>query len=405
MKNEDQKTWRACLLLVWLVTQEIVRQSRSPRGEVFALLRTVCVAIARRGQRFGLKKLLETIGLPNYRKKTRLKLGRPSPNAFKKLAPLFAMLPGYPNQAARDRIARVKILVIRDGAMGDVLMATPVIRELYLSRHPRVILDVATKTGDVFLNSPYVNEVIPVKELARKTREYDLVVDLNGVYENSPKEHPVEAYARVALGWPLLDKKLDLFPSLSDTKIVDRAVKSIGADFLVVHCPNHQWPNRQLPRPTWRAILKKVALETGLRIIQIGTSKDVSIDDCPEFENHLEKYSIHQICGLISRSRGFIGLDAGPSHIAASTDAPICVFYTCAHHETRKPLRDSGRFLALTPEIECYGCLTNSPLPRPGYFCKRGDNACTEAFHEDRVAAQIVDFVRSSVGMVGSKAE
>ena len=387
--------WKARVLLATITFIEALRCAFFQPKAAYPLIKAIGNLLRRGRRKSALRFLLEDVGFSSYRLRCRLKLGRPSPKAFERLHPISDELANYPDAAFTEKAARVKILVIRDGAMGDVLMATPVIRALYRQRAPRVVIDVATKVGGVFLNSPYINQVIPLEELGRKVREYDMVLDLNGVYERSPKTHPVDAYARVALGALDFDKQLELFPSSADVRRIEDALSALGDRFLVIHCPNHDWPNRRIPRARWQQIMMQVASQTGWVLVQVGTSGDVSIENCPRIENHLGRYSMHELSVLISNSRGFIGVDAGPAHIAAATNTPICVFYTCAHHETRKPLRKSGRFLPLTPRIDCYGCLTNHPFPRAGYHCKRNDNACTDAFDPVQVASKIFDFLKT----------
>jgi ADP-heptose:LPS heptosyltransferase len=388
--------WKARALLAKITVIEVVRCTLFQPKAAYPLIKAIGDLFRRGRRKSALRFLLEDVGFSSYRLRCRLRLGRSSLKAFERLQPISEGLASYPDAAFTEKTSDVKILVIRDGAMGDVLMATPVIRELYKQRAPRVVIDVATKVGCVFLNSPYINQVIPLKELGRKVREYDMVLDLNGVYERLPKIHPVDAYARVALGALEFDKQLELFPSSADVRCIKDALSALGDRFLVIHCPNHDWPNRRIPRSRWRQIMMQVASQTGWVLVQVGTSGDVSIENCSGIENHLGRYSIHELSVLISNSRGFIGVDAGPAHIAAATNAPICVFYTCAHHETRKPLRKRGRFLALTPEIDCYGCLTSHPFPRAGYHCKRHDNACTDAFNPAQVASKILDFVKGT---------
>jgi heptosyltransferase III len=154
----------------------------------------------------------------------------------------------------------------------------------------------------------------------------------------------------------------------------------IDGGYLVCHKPNHDWPNRNLPDHFWIDFLKKLAELTGKTIVQVGSSKDFALENTSNIYDHRGLYDLQKLAALIDMSCGFVGVDAGPSHIAASTNTPIFTFYTCAHHEARMPLRDSGIFIPITPNINCYGCMQRVAYPRPGYFCETGDNKCVEAF-------------------------
>lgn len=326
-----------------------------------------------------LRMFFEKVVMPAYRLKATIKIGRPSVAVYRKFPEVvdFLQLSGA---EVISSSSSPSYLLVRNGAMGDVLMLTPVIRALYLLHKGDIYIDVATDAQMVFENNPYVRKVILPKHLSRGVKTYDVVVDLNGVYERMPNVHPVNAYAKLILGAEkTLDKKLDLYPAAADVSFIDEVVNRIGAPFLVVHQFVHDWPNRTIPDVIWQEAVEAAIASRQLKVIFVGTTKDLAPVINAQYEDHRALYTIQQLSLLISRSQGFIGGDSGPSHIAATTSAPMAVFYTCAHHESRMPLRTSGRFLPIFPNIDCYGCLTASRVPRPGYFCQRGDNACVNA--------------------------
>lgn len=63
--------------------------------------------------------------------------------------------------------------------MGDVLMLTPVIRELYHLHDGEIIIDVATHAKNVSFNSFYIARVLDPDSLCKSVRMYDVVIDLN----------------------------------------------------------------------------------------------------------------------------------------------------------------------------------------------------------------------------------
>lgn len=332
--------------------------------------------------------------IPNFRLRVSVKLGRPSPVVYRKF---YNEMHGdesiFENLAIKAR-QQPSYLIIRDGAMGDVIMLTPVVSALYEKYAGNISIDIATEAQVVFKNSPNVRAVLHPKSLRRGIYTYDVVIDLNQVYERSPNTHPVNAYGNLVLGPVDFDKKLVLHPSQDDIGFISEVMTEIASPYLVVHDFSHEWPNRKIDFEIWRSLLEGFALQNHYKIIYIGGDRDRAHIYSGNFEDHRGCYSIQQLSLLIASSEGFLGGDSGPSHVASATDAPMCIFYTCAHHEVRMPLRKKGRYLPIVPNIDCYGCFSSSPIPRPGYFCKRGDNACVRAFDKKDITERILQFFK-----------
>jgi ADP-heptose:LPS heptosyltransferase len=106
--------------------------------------------------------------------------------------------------------------------------------------------------------------------------------------------------------------------------------------------------------------------------------------------DHRNRYSLQELKLLVESSSSFLGVDAGPLHIAAATKIPMVVFFTSAHHALRKPFRPVGSFHPIQPAIECYGCQISNPPPGTDYFCRRGDNQCVNSFDAGAVAMTVM---------------
>lgn len=375
-----------CLFVVW----------RADLPRYRALVRSLRIALSAGARGDFFKILFEQLLIPNYRLKASVKLGRPSLTVYRKFFELIQSVESADVLAVQER-KKPRYLLIRDGAMGDVLMLTPVVRALHNAHAGDISIDVATHARVVFDHNPYVNQVMSPKQLARGVRTYDVVIDLNGVYERMPNTHPVNAYAKVVLGTADFDKKLALYPSSADVALIDETVKQIGSPYVVVHQFSHDWPNRTIATEVWAQALEAITASGWVKVVYVGTEQDLAPVRDTQHEDHRARYSLQQLSVLIARSQGFIGGDSGPSHVAATTDVPMAVFYTCAHHEARMPLRASGRFLPIFPDLDCYGCLTRRTLPRLGYFCERGDNACVALATYPQLRKSIQNFFFESL--------
>jgi ADP-heptose:LPS heptosyltransferase len=381
-------------LIAWLWgTFSIWRRSSSEGGR---LLRATLNAIGSKNYVELNRLFWGEVLIPNYRLKALVTLGRPSPTVHRKFAKLLVSSNDIAESHASNQIDP-KFLIIRNGALGDVLMTTPMVRGLYESHDGKISIDIATFYPDVFNNSPYIKKTLNPKFLNRGIHDYDHVINLNGVYERAPAVHPVNAYAKVALGSQIYNRRLDLFSSKDDEKYMSEAIANIGRPYFVLHHLHHEWPNRNISEDVWLYIVEAIAKHRGIKLIFIG-SRQQSHAHTGEFsEDHRDKYTVQQLGILMKMSLGFIGADSAPAHIAATTDVPISVFYTCAHHEVRMPLRSHGEFLPLYPNIDCYGCLIDSPMKNASYYCKRGDNACVTTEYLTGNREKIIYFVDSCV--------
>lgn len=371
-----------CLFVVW----------RTDKLRYRTLIRELRFAFSNgvRGDFF--KILFEHLLVPNYRLKANVKLGRPSFAVYRKFFELIQSVELH-DAATLQKRKMPRYLLIRDGAMGDVLMLTPVVHALYAAHEGDISIDVATHAKVVFDNNPYVNQVMSPKQLIRGVHTYDVVIDLNGVYERMPNTHPVNAYAKVVLGVAEFSKKLELYPTPADIALIDEVVQKIGAPFVVVHQFSHDWPNRTIEPEVWAQAVDAMTASGSMKVVYVGTAQDLAPVRDAKHEDHRARYNLQQLSVLISKSQGFIGGDSGPSHVAATTDVPIVVFYTCAHHEARMPLREGGLFLPIFPALDCYGCLTRRSVPRLGYFCEREDNACVALAAHPKLKESIQNFL------------
>jgi len=53
-----------------------------------------------------------------------------------------------------------KILLIRQLALGDVLLITPILKQIYVDHSGDCEIDVLTMKPDAFINNPYITEII-----------------------------------------------------------------------------------------------------------------------------------------------------------------------------------------------------------------------------------------------------
>ena len=281
-----------------------------------------------------------------------------------------------------------EILVIRERALGDVILTTPVIEQIHANHSGHCCIDVHTGKPEVFSGNPYVRNVFGWAEFNRNLESYDHVIDLDLAYERRPEMHITDAYAELAFRSPelLTDKMPKIYPSESDAVICEWVRRNlIDGEYAVIHMRYDSGASRNLPQDYWQAIVVNFLSNTKLKLVQVGAETEHGFQYGNRLVDLRGKLSLHELQNVIDRSKLYVGADSGTLHVAATTRVPIIAMFTSAHHDLRKPLgRGEGTlFEALIPDIECYGCQSRHAPPITSVICFKGDPLdppCTHKF-------------------------
>ena len=282
-----------------------------------------------------------------------------------------------------------RILLIRKGALGDVLCTTPVARRLRLE-NPGASIHVQTFHGAAYLDSPFIDAILDPNEAAPD--DYDQVIDLGGVYESARKLHPVDAFFMAAFGDAQGDKSFYLahpsgLPQFRFSFDYSRAV--------VIH-PNTSWPSRTLPTALWQAISERL-IAKGFDVVVTGKAMDVPPQGARIFDLRGKLSLAHQ-AALVSKSCAALFGQSGMTALAATTDTPLVSFYTITRPEFEMPYRHGElgwNCTALRTPMPCFACYEDYPSAE-FYLCERGDNACvTSSFDPDFVVEQTLKAIEN----------
>ena len=271
-----------------------------------------------------------------------------------------------------------KILLIRQLALGDVLLITPILKQIYVDHAGDCEIDVLTMKPEAFVNNPYVTLIISPTQYLENRINYHKTINLDLAYECHPDMHILDAYAKYSHGSieKILDRQIGIFPSQSDTNNILQFINlTIAKDYLVIHMRRDTWPSRNLPEATWLAIVDSLLEGTDLHIVQVGSAHEISFNHSPRLINCLSKLSLTELKVLIENAKCYVGIDSGTLHVAASTQTPIVSVFTSAHHQFREPLgrKEGAKFIPIAPDLPCYGCQSRLPPPITGVICSVGD--------------------------------
>ena len=280
-----------------------------------------------------------------------------------------------------------RIAIVKLSAIGDVLMATPVAKALRTAFPDSYITwIVESKSADVVLGNPYLDEVIVWKRskggnaLSRsayflrslsnlkrelKSRRYDACIDLQGLIRSALVS--VASGAKRRIGFSdgdegsviLYTEKCD--PGGQDVNAQQRnlnLLKALGVDStdtamympvmdedrefandffnrnglvgekVVAFCPATTWVNKHWTPEGWSGVSDLIGKKYGARPLILGSNADIAlaqkIADGAECKPVISagQTTLKQAGALMEKSLAVIGVDTGLLHMSVALDKP-----------------------------------------------------------------------------------
>ncbi|MEO6490833.1 MAG: glycosyltransferase family 9 protein [Ferruginibacter sp.] len=213
------------------------------------------------------------------------------------------------------------IFIIRKIALGDVLWVEPVIRQLSL-KYKKVVFK--TEFASLFKNYPltnvsFVDSFSVYHKIMYKIHRYynwrSKYIELDKAYEQNPRMHILHAYQGKA-NLPATIEYPKLYLKDSDSEVPVPAGK-----FIILHLETTSMRNfRNVYGVEWNTIIQYIT-DKGLEVIQLGIY--------PQQVKGARyiKTDLHGMTKLIDHCDLFIGIDSGPSHIAAALGKRCLIFF------------------------------------------------------------------------------
>lgn len=206
--------------------------------------------------------------------------------------------------------------------MGDVLWTEPIVKEL-ATRNKKIVL--FTQFPDLFRNYPLQN--VRIRKIPSDLYRTILKIlnffsgkkiyhKLDGIYEAMPKMHMLHAYQR----YFSLPQKNE-YPTLYLTGDEKKPIDGLPKNYVVIHLDANMTLNyRKVYGVDWNEIVMHLRSK-GFSVIVTGHQVE-PLNDAIMYNG-----SLRQLIQLIYNCRFFIGMDSGPSHIAASLQKPSLIFF------------------------------------------------------------------------------
>ncbi len=277
------------------------------------------------------------------------------------------------------------ILVNRTGALGDVVLTTPIVRRLK-HENPDAEIHIRTGYSDVFRDNPHVMRVWKPDERP----DHDRLVELDLAYERKPLMHVVDAYFIETFGYPLknlYDSQQELFYRKLPRP---RNVRPMVA----VHAARAGWRSRTLPEKTWLEVCRLLK-EVGMRPLLVGTMRDELRGSGHMGFHHPDLLAQ---AAAIARCDCFVGSDTGLLHVAGATDTPIVGVFTAVDPAYRLPYRENC--IAVVPEgMDCLFCHGRREPPATTESCELSSQdrfACARTVRPEQIVGAVLDILEST---------
>ncbi len=294
------------------------------------------------------------------------------------------------------------ILIIKPGAIGDLLHITPVVRALRSLAPAASVTVMASSrvTASLFANNPLVDEVVifdkrgeqrtwrGVFALWRRLRKnkFDLVLNyqrsnIKGwvlvtaafpcrvlVYHKMRSRviHAIVDHLRplAALGIDpyTADRRLDFFPAAIDEEYAERFLRenNLAGKRLVAFNPGTSHPSKCWPIDRFAALGDFLATEHGCEIVVVGSRDEASL--AAAIRDGM-KQPLHDLCGcslgelgaLLRKSEFLVTGDTGPMHIAAAVGTRVLALYGPISPIRSGPVGEGHRVL-IHDGLDCCPC-------------------------------------------------
>lgn len=281
---------------------------------------------------------------------------------------------------------KTRVLIDRRAALGDLVMITPVVREMR-RRHPDAWIQVVTDEPGILNNNPHVDQVVTPANM-HKSDAWDLYINLNDAYEKQVTSHYVHSYLHRAFGHDIaqIDHSPEMFPTEAEIQNVTEALENIGQNFVVVHMRRWAWENKNIDLETWSSLFTRLHESyPGIKVVAVGAKHDYTVPAEPDkFINLVGQLSVGEIQYLVQQARAFVGPDSGPFHIASTTNTPIVALISHLLPEQILPWRQGvfGQGIKVVlSSVPCVGCYARQTAPVNNLTCENPVQwVCSKSF-------------------------
>lgn len=324
-----------------------------------------------------------------------------------------------------------KILIVRLGAIGDVVFTT-IMPYAIKQKYPDCVIHYVAQKDVVGLleNNPYIDKIYPwdrvegkhfkyIKSVAKILREekYDVIFNFNNTLKTFllsflsfpkkivPKRQYgglwVEDFFLAAKSvFKDIEKPCRLYLGLNENTVaeVDEMVKNFSRPYFVF-CPggatNKNRAGRSWDIDNWHVLSKKLMKEFGGTVFVCGSSSEVSLHSklaCEGVVVLSGQLELDKSGALLSKADLVVSGDTGPLHMASAYNVKTLALLGSTSPDRIKPYGENGYWIS--SDYECKYCWKKKCKFLKG---KGGITPCMETLTADKVFDKIKEIFSLSV--------
>ena len=285
------------------------------------------------------------------------KTWRTARGALRRLATLLRSRSGIVGRLVRYPVPmsapwrRSSLDIGRSGALGDVLMCTPALRELKI-RNPAAYVRFYTNYPTLVRGLPYIDEIHTYEDRPKDT----IILGYEDVI-------PPRAHLAKIMGDNLGLKVNNVRPDCNiDANIVRRFQDSwrlLPRPYIVVQKRASRWtPNKDWPEEYWINLIER--LSQNASVIEIGDDRSAQNISSANYIDLRAQTSLEELVGLIAASDMLVGPVSGTTHIAAAFGIPAVVIVGGYEHPKNAAYAGHKSFYTA---VSCAPCWLREACP------------------------------------------
>jgi heptosyltransferase-2 len=313
----------------------------------------------------------------------------------------------------------MRILLIQTAFLGDVILITPMIRELK-RQIPEATIDVLVRKGNETLlaNNPHISTALiwdkkqkykslwtNLKQI--RSQAYDEVICIQRYFNagflttfSKAKnkvgftQNPWSRFFNQRIKHVLhgdkheVDRNLELIahlvskvecrrPELFPTPADYEFVAHLKSDTYYCFAPASVWFTKQLPEHKWVELMDGMPQNTQLYVLGAPQDFDLAERICtksshPNTQNLCGKLSLNQSAALMEHAKRSFVNDSGPLHIASAMNARVTAFF-CSTIPAFGfgPLSENAQIVQIEEPLACRPCGTHGfkSCPKEHFKC------------------------------------
>lgn len=248
-------------------------------------------------------------------------------------------------------------LIMRSGAIGDLLLLTPAIEQWVALGKSRPAICCFRHHHQIFNGNKSVAGVVDYPLRSDQEPFYSMMVTLENTMESDHSQHATDVFAKaLGLQTPLPSYK-PIYRVTDEEKAATKKYLFGNRPNIVIQ-PRASVKNRDYPLPLWIEVIRKLE-ERGWGVLLVG--KKGQIPEMPPpirapFIRDLSQLdlSFRESAAVLSQAQAFCGVDSAFLHLCHALDIPAVGLFAAFSWQTRT--LHAPKTIALTGVGECAPC-------------------------------------------------